>query len=428
VTRDRHGAGRPAGPGGYPVPPLTAVTIVDNAGVARAKVVPSGELARTAASGVGLSPVLNLYLVDDTIADGPYGAVGDLRLIPALSAARRLTPFMQLVPANQHDQDGAVHPTCQRSFLTGVIDELAEQGIGVIAGYEIEWTLYSGAERVADGPSYSLSAANAQGAFLAELHARLRDPGLEPQQMHAEYGIGQFELASNPLPLLEAADSSVFVRELIRIVAAEHGMRASFAPLIEVGSVGNGQHWHLSLESDQGNLFAHGIDACTSPPTLRGELQAFCAGLVAHLPALTCLAAAGPLSAARLKPGLWSGAAASVGVEDRDSAVRVAGTGLSTNVEVKIADASANPYLLLGGIVRSGMHGVSGELKTGTDWPPEVMTDVAQLCEALERDTYLADALGPTRLACYTAVRRAEAQLSACTELPALIDLLRWTY
>ena len=97
-----------------------AVTIVDNAGIARVKTVPLAGLERAARWGVGLSPVFDVCTVDDAFTstgevDGP---TGDLRLLPDLGAARVIAaqPGWAWAPADQRTQDDEVFGCCQRSF------------------------------------------------------------------------------------------------------------------------------------------------------------------------------------------------------------------------------------------------------------------------------------------------------------------------
>ena len=96
----------------------------------------------------------------------------------------------------------------------------------------------------------------------------------------------------------------------------------------------------------------------------------------------------------------------------------------STNAELKAADASANPYLAVGGLIAAGLDG----LERGLEPPEPVEVDPATIDEeererrgihrlpatqaealdALAADELLLDALGPTLADSYLAVRRSE--------------------
>src|SRR5215218_7750979 len=105
-----------------------ALTWVDNAGITRVKTVPVARLPEAAAWGVGMSPVFDVFCVDDSITTSTHigGPVGDLRLHPDLD---RLTVLAgqrgwAWAPVDRYDQDGAPHPLDSRLLLRRVVDEL----------------------------------------------------------------------------------------------------------------------------------------------------------------------------------------------------------------------------------------------------------------------------------------------------------------
>ena len=97
-----------------------ALSYVDNAGVTRVKAVPVAELPHAAAWGVGMSPVFDVFCVDDSITSGRIagGPGGDLRLHPDLDRLVRLAaqPGWAWAPVDRYTQDGDEHAGCQRSF------------------------------------------------------------------------------------------------------------------------------------------------------------------------------------------------------------------------------------------------------------------------------------------------------------------------
>ena len=97
-----------------------AITIVDNAGIARVKTVPVTGLEHATRWGVGLSAVYGVATVDESFTSSASvgGPAGDLRLMPDPSALRVLAaqPGWAWVPADQYTQDGRQFGCCQRSF------------------------------------------------------------------------------------------------------------------------------------------------------------------------------------------------------------------------------------------------------------------------------------------------------------------------
>lgn len=128
------------------------------------------------------------------------------------------------------------------------------------------------------------------------------EQGLAVLQLHPEYAPGQFEVSLAPEGPLGAADTTVLARQTIRAVGARHGLRTSYAPAIEPGSVGNGGHLHLSLWRGGRNLGQGGPGRYG----LTGEAESFLAGVLAELPALLALGAPSPASYLRLVPQQWA--------------------------------------------------------------------------------------------------------------------------
>ncbi len=98
---------------------IVALTYVDNSGITRVKGVPIGRLADAADHGIGMSPVFDAFVVDDSITASPSagGPVGDLRLLPDLDEAVVLAaqPGWAWAPVDRWQQSGERHPQCQRA-------------------------------------------------------------------------------------------------------------------------------------------------------------------------------------------------------------------------------------------------------------------------------------------------------------------------
>jgi len=278
-----------------------------------------------------------------------------------------------------------------------------------------------------------------------DLIAALDDQEVGVEQFHPEYAMGQLEVSVAPTDPVGAADTSVLVRQTIRAVAANHGMRASFAPVVIAGHVGNGGHVHFSLWRDGVNLFAGGH----GPHGMTETGEAFVAGVLAELPALVAVGCPSVPSYLRLIPSHWAGAFACWGRENREAAIRFV-TGMvgsretAANTEVKCFDQSANPYLVAGALIAAGLAGVERDLRL----PEEVTVDPGELSdeelvrrgiqrlpqsleEALshfEKSEVLRDAMGPMLFGPFAAVRRAEAEAFAGKEPEEIVAAHRWRY
>ncbi|MFJ9632529.1 glutamine synthetase [Streptomyces sp. NPDC101175] len=400
---------------------------VDTAGVGRVKTVPTARLAAAAAWGVGMSPVFDTFLADDSIVttDVLGSPDGDLRLYPDLDRLAVLAgqPGWAWAPVDRITQEGERHPGCSRTFLRRVVtDARRRHGLTFRAGIEIEWVL--GLGTAADGtfvpattaPAYSAARQVELSDYGAELLAALAAQGVAVDQFHPEYAAGQFELSTGALDPVAAADLSVLVRQTVRAVSERHGLRASFTPAVLARGVGNGGHIHLSAWRDGANLHTGGEGRYG----MTADAESFAAGLLAHLPALTAVTAPSPASYLRLQPSQWAGVFTAWGRETREAAVRVVtGTaGLraeAANLEVKPVDLAANPYLALGCLITAGLDG----LTSAAALPEETTKDPAHL------DTATATARGvrrlPTSLAEAVAEFRGDALLRAALD-PVLAD------
>jgi glutamine synthetase len=166
------------------------------------------------------------------------------------------------------------------------------------------------------------------------------------------------------------------------------------------------------------------------------------AGLIAHLPGLLGLTTPSVNSFRRLQPHYWSSAYTAWGIENREAAVRVPSRywdneAGSTNLELKASDASANPYISLGGVIAAALDGIDRSLDPGepTNEDPGNLTEAeresrgirrfpetaGEALDELEKDAVLMTGLGEPLGKEYLKVRRAEA--AAYAEQDAAFEL-----
>jgi glutamine synthetase len=359
------------------------------------------------------------------------GPVGEVRLVPDLDTFRVLpyAPRTGAVLTDHIRLDGTPAPVCQRSFLKRMTSRLGERGLVLRASFENEFSL---ATRV-DGEyvpidsalCFATIAATAAQDYVDDLALALEAQRIPLEQYYAELGHGQQEISTGHAPAVQAADEQILVRETIRGIAAQHGLEASLAPKPWPENAGNGAHVHFSLWDGDRNRFFDG----SRPDGLSADARSFIAGVLDHLPGLCGLSAPSFNSYHRIVPQYWAGAFVCWGYDNREAPVRVASvfTGseeASTNAELKACDASANPYLALGGLLAAGLDG----LERGLEPPEPVQVDPATIDEgererlgivrlpatqadaldALAADDVLTAALGPTLASAYLTVRRSE--------------------
>ena len=410
----------------------------DNGGTIRGKASALTGLAGRIKDGIGLTvAMMAMNSLDQLQTVDGMGPVGEIRLVPDPESFAVL-PYAPGSAATSCDMitgDRTPWAACPRSFLKRMRERAAQCGWQLHASFEAEFSL---ARRADDGRyvpfdetlCFSSIAMTEAAPFAVALVAALEAQGLTVEQYYPELGHGQHELSIRHAEALHAADNHIKLRETIRGVAAQHGLFASLAPKPFPDQAGNGAHIHFSLWDGERNVF---YDRA-APDGLSEIGRQFLAGVLAHLPALVALTCPSFNSYKRLQPQSWSSAFTAWGHDNREAAVRVASPFWSnvegsTNLELKAADSSCNPYIALGGLLAAGLNGIERGLM-----PPEpIEVDPASLSESerdargvrrlpssldealdnLEGDAVLMDALDHLLGRSYLAVRRSEAKAYA---------------
>ncbi len=363
----------------------------DLVGLNRGRSFPASELPGRLKNGIILPPAVQALLPFPLIADPtPWGPMDDVILIPDVDSevcvdvdedASPLHFFM----CDWHSLDGNVWTSCARSFLKKALADLeTETGLRVMSGVESEFHLSDIEPWPA--PGFTMEALRLEEKFGSRAMAALQQAGVEPETFEPEYGVGQYEIATGPAIGIAAADRVAITREIVRDVARRMGRRASLAPIVNLESVGNGVHTHISLVDGDGK--PAGFDE--SKPGFVSEIfGSFLAGMIRHLPALCAFSAPSPASYLRLTPGRWSSSCAAVGTGNREAALRLppiwSGSGANPakafNVEFRAGDATASPYLVLGTLVRAGLEGIRETLPA-----PELLNVAPSELDDAERE------------------------------------------
>ncbi|GLE52581.1 type I glutamate--ammonia ligase [Mycobacterium montefiorense] len=421
-------------------------TVVNPAGLTQAKTVPIRRTGTFAEPGLGASPSWHAFAIDQTgiaFTDN-VGVIGDQRVRIDLSALRIIGDGLAWGPAGFFEQDGTPVSTCSRGTLHRVEAALGAAGIEAAVGHEIEFVLVEpdgGRLPSALWAQYGLAGVLEHEAFVRDVIAAAATSGVGIEQLHPEYGANQFEISLSPLSPVAAADQLVLTRIIIGRAARRHGMRISLSPVPFAGSLGSGAHQHFSLTTAQGPLFSGGPGAGGMTPA--GESAA--AGVIRGVPEAQGVLCGSIVSGLRIQPGNWAGAYACWGIENREAAVRfVNGSRYGGNVEVKIVDPSANPYLASAAILGLALEGI----RCDAALPPETTVDPARLSEsdreragitslarsqadiiaALDNSTLLRSILGESAVDMVVAVRRLEHEKYAGLSSGQLADRFRMAW
>ena len=386
----------------------------DLSGHFRGKSFPAADLASRLERGVGLAPT-NIFLS----AFGPiqmttFGTQGEVFLMPDIST-RVFLPFEGSAAeyffiADIETLDGTPWDFCPRHVLRRALERMQlETGFNLFATFEQEFT-YSGAAPLQQ--PYELDAYRRQGVYGESLLAALRQVGVVPDSFLAEYGARQYEVTSAPVVGLRAADNAVITREVAQAVAYRLGERVSFTPLPTPDGVSSGTHIHFSFLDADGRPVLYDEHR---PWTLSLLGNHFIAGILHHLPALSAVTAPSVPSYYRMRPNGWAPTKANVGRLDRGAALRICPAvgdaqqrAAQFNVEFRVADATASPYLALAAMVQAGLDGIRhGWEIEGMDARP-LPQDLGSALDLLEANETAADWLGADLLSAYLQFKRAE--------------------
>jgi glutamine synthetase len=341
---------------------------------------------------VGWVPVNQVITPFDTIpSPNPWGSHGDCWLYPDPDTLVDVTlpdeQRLRFCLSRIGDHQGTSMPFCARSFLQTAVDRLAALGLKVMASFEQEFWLEDAGSGTAPLPGFSLQAMTRHGRFAAELMELLESAGIAPEMFLPEFGRDQFELTLKPAFGMTAADRAVISRELTRACARASGRHASFTPLRHPGAIGAGVHVHLSLWNALGEPVSFDPSGTAGMSPL---LSRFASGIVSHMPALCALTAPSVVSYERLQPHRWSSAYTCMGDRNREATLRIcplqdgddATRRQQFNIEYRAADATANPYLVLAGLIHAGIDGLEQQLGA----PPLVNEDPSELpAETLQK-------------------------------------------
>lgn len=351
--------------------PLIFAATSDFAGKVRGKAFPAADLEKRSKKGVGWTPTNVMITCFDAIAESPFGALGDLLLIPDEDTNVELDfddggPVERFMLGDITDLDGQPWEFCTRSLLKTALDRLkVVGGVSLVSAFEHEFQFKTGGDQ--PGEAYALSGFSVRRKFAETLMAALDQSGLVPDTFMKEYGVNQYEVTNGPDHGHRSADQATILREVTRLTAKRLDEQVTFTPIRDPDGVGNGVHIHISFLDESGVPATYDENGVAGMSKVTGS---FIAGVLKYLDNIIALTAPSDVSYLRLTPHRWSAAYNNLGFRDREASVRicpVTATDPSSiarqyNFEFRAADAAASPYLALAAIVHAGAQGIEDAL------------------------------------------------------------------
>ncbi len=271
-----------------------------------------------------------------------------------------------------YNPDGTPFEGCPRHTLKRAIRMAGEMGYTMYAGPEPEFFLFARDEKgkpalqTGDQAGYfDLSPVDRGENARRDMVLALQEMGFEVEASHHEVAPGQHEIDFRYADALRTADNIVTFRFVVRVIALEHGLHATFMPKPVFGVNGSGMHTHQSL-------FRNGKNAFYDASGKRGLSEValhYIGGLLAHAKGMTAICNPLVNSYKRLVPGYEAPCYIAWSERNRSPLIRVpAVRGNATRVEFRSPDPSCNPYLALAVMLRAGLDGVKRKIE-----PPEPM-------------------------------------------------------
>ena len=273
---------------------------------------------------------------------------------------------------------------CPRNTLRRSIAEAAALGYELNAGPEAEFFLF-----LKDEQGRATTKTHDRGSYfdfmpvdLGESARRdmvltLQEMGFEVEASHHEVAPGQHEIAFKYADALTTADNIATFKLVVRTVAMQHNLHATFMPKPIFGIAGSGMHTHQSLFKNGQNAFYDPSD----PSQLSDIARYYIGGLLHHVKGFTAITNPLVNSYKRLVPGYEAPVYIAWSEHNRSPLIRIpARRGIGTRIELRNPDPSCNPYLTLAATLSAGLDGIKNKIT-----PPAPVTQNIYDMSAEER-------------------------------------------
>jgi glutamine synthetase len=287
--------------------------------------------------------------------------------------------------------DGTPFVGCPRNNLKRILADAKAMGYTMNVGTECEFFLF---RRDEDGLPTTITD-DVTGYFDVEpddsgidcrrkIIQTLEAMGFEIEASHHEVAEGQHEINFKYADALTAADNTVTFKWVVRSIAAEFGLHATFMPKPVFGINGSGMHTNQSLFNLDGtNAF---FDE-KGPLQLSEVAYKYIAGIMKHAKGFAGITNPLVNSYKRLVAGYEAPVYVAWSASNRSALIRIpASRGLGTRTEVRCPDPTCNPYLAFAMMLNSGLDGVKNNLPV----PDSVNVDIFEMTAAEKEEAGIA--------------------------------------
>jgi glutamine synthetase len=358
------------------------------------------------------------------VQGGLEAGLPDITVFPDLATVTPLPwePNAAWCLGDAFTTDGEPAPESPRTVARTVADRLAETGYRLVCGPELEFFV---CEQGPDGSwrRYANELGNVyvvgrkgdpQGLLLHMLRA-LRDAQLQVTAANHEFSPGQFEINLGHSELLDSADRAFRLKSAVQEIARQQGLLATFMakPFNDEG--GSGFHVHVSLADEAGRNVTGDTEGADG---LSAVARHALAGVLRHAPALSALLNPTINSYKRFGPDTLAPWLIDWGLDNRSAMVRIPPErGTAARLEVRLGDATANPYLVNAAVGAAAFLGIQDKAEPpakleGYGYDPQAAPMLPQrlssALDALAADSELADVLGRYFVTSFLSYKRNE--------------------
>jgi glutamine synthetase len=344
----------------------------DQLGHLRGKRVPVDRFLRAWQRGVNIADAIFVFDVSCDLVDNEWinsdSGFGDMTLLPDLATTRILThrPGYAMVFADAKELNGDPQPMSPRTVLAEQIARCEAAGLSPMVATEMEnflclpdWTpaqTYIQYSSLTDGVELEFC--------IADMREALMGAGMDVESSNTEYAGGQIEINVTYGEAMRVADDTVLLKSIIKQVAREHGLRATYMPKPWTEEGGSGMHIHTSLNTVGGtNAFA---DSLEDPNEL---MRGWLGGLIEHAVSMSLLTSGPTVNGyKRIRPYTFAPTHVTWGGDNRSVLARciMEADSPANRVEFRSSGADANPYLAIAAVLAAGVDGLERKLDPGT--------------------------------------------------------------
>ncbi len=260
--------------------------------------------------------------------------------------------------------DGTPYEGDPRYVFKRLLKKVVDQGYTYYIGPELEYFYFKdnrSTEIIDTGGYFDSRPLDMAGTLRRETIFALQDMGIQVEYSHHEVAPSQHEIDLRYNEGMKMADNTMTYRLVVKEIATQHGVYATFMPKPIFGENGSGMHVHQSLFKGSRNAFYDPNDKYN----LSDLAKHYIAGLLRHAPEITAVTNQWVNSYKRLVPGYEAPVYVSWARRNRSAMIRVPmykpGKETATRIEFRSPDPSCNPYLAFAVMLAAGLEGIENK-------------------------------------------------------------------